>query len=248
MKTVPIQRANHATTRQWRSFLWWRRVSVALGVVTWTAELALLPLLGDNPFAGLADDLYAGTGVRKSSRNQRPPFRSPALLVLPRLRGWPLDREAQLRRQLAVRVRGRGAGAGGSLFVDPAALTWLPARSWAHFEARELLRRWDDIQVCETLRTGRRSMGLTIHLSNGAEVWLRVRDAKKIPGGAGGSAAAAKRPDENRMTDVSLPTANRETYRPRVALEQWLGLPSRWECCWRSSSRGPRWPRRPTSP
>src|SRR5436309_15757712 len=84
MKTVSIQRANHATTRQWRSFLWWRRVSVALGVVTWILQLALLPLLGDNPFAGLADDLYVGTGDRKSSRDQSPPFRSPALLVLPR--------------------------------------------------------------------------------------------------------------------------------------------------------------------
>jgi hypothetical protein len=40
--------------------------------------------------------------------------------------------------------------------------------------------RWDDIQVIETLRTGRRSMGLTIHLINGAEVWLLVQDAKKI--------------------------------------------------------------------
>jgi len=180
MKTVSIQRANHATTRQWRSFLWWRRVSVALGVVTWILQLALLPLLGDNPFAGLADDLYIGTGDRKSSRNQSPPFRSPALLVLPRLRGWPLDREAHLRRKLVVRIRGRAASAGGSLFVDAAALTWLPTRSWAHFEARDLLMRWDDIQVCETLRVGRRSMGLTVHLSNGAEVWLLVRDAKKI--------------------------------------------------------------------
>ncbi len=65
--------------------------------------------------------------------------------------------------------------AAGMAWFRQGGLRWSPTRLWASYGARGFDVRLDHIQRIQLTHVSRRSVGLTVQLSDGAEVWLWLR-------------------------------------------------------------------------
>lgn len=169
---IVFQAGGQSSRRVWLRIRRWHVATTVMGFASWLVGLVLL-LLADGGVPGLDRRLDDTTLGRRRGRADV----FPAWLVLRRTTGWPRDWQVDLARSFAAVWRGPGAMAAGTTWLGHGALVWVPKPTWAQLGARSFELRLDRTERIELTQLSRRSAGLAVRQSDGAEVWLWLRSS-----------------------------------------------------------------------